>query len=548
MDGNAIADRRRAALVILDGWGYAPPGPGNAVSLADTPVWDGLWSEYPHVLLEASGEAVGLPPEVMGNSEVGHLTLGAGRIVYQDLSRINRAIADGSFFANRALTKLMDGVVARRRAVHLMGLLSDAGVHSVLGHLRALVSMAQRSRAEHVYIHAFTDGRDTSPTAGERYVEEIEAFLAEEGVGAFATVSGRYYAMDRDRRWERVRLAYDALVHGRGLRAVSAGAAVRESYARDETDEFILPTIVSDDPRSRIRDGDGVVFFNFRPDRARELSASLTRPEFTSFDRGGPPPRIDFVGMTEYDPKLGLAVAFPKEEPRNVLAEVVSRAGLTQLHIAETEKYAHVTFFFNGGREDPFPGEVRRLVPSPSDVETYDQKPAMSAYEVAQQFEEIMAEEPVDLVVLNFANPDMVGHTGNLQATVEAVSHVDRCLGRVLRVLERVGAKIMVTADHGNAEEMIEADGDYSTAHSMNKVPLILLERGAVLRDGAGLADVAPTLLNFLGLDRPEEMTGRDLCGECIEYTKRPLDGNLPTTMKQGANGGRQGLTEMRER
>ena len=511
MDAEKDSARRRAALVILDGWGYAPPGPGNAISLADTPVWDALWSEYPHVLLEASGEAVGLPPGVMGNSEVGHLTMGSGRIVYQDLSRINRAIADGSFFENAALRALMDGVVARSGAVHLMGLLSDAGVHSVLGHLRALVTMARRSGVGRVYIHAFTDGRDTSPTAGQGYVDDVEAFLAEEGIGAIATVSGRYYAMDRDKRWERVKKAYDALVHDQGLRAVSAGAAVRESYARDETDEFIQPTIVSDDPRSRIRDGDGVVFFNFRPDRARELSAALTRPELRSFDRGGPPPRIDFVGMTEYDPKLGLAVAFPKEEPKNVLAEVVSRAGLTQLHIAETEKYAHVTFFFNGGREEPFPGEIRRLVPSPKDVETYDQKPAMSAYEVAQQFEEIMAEEPVDLVILNFANPDMVGHTGNLAAAVEAVTHVDRCLGRVLGVLQRAGASVMVTADHGNAEEMIEADGDHSTAHSMNKVPLVLLERGAVLREGAGLADIAPTVLGFLGLDTPEEMTGTDL-------------------------------------
>jgi 2,3-bisphosphoglycerate-independent phosphoglycerate mutase len=504
--------RRRAALIVLDGWGYAPPGPGNAISLADTPVWDALWAGYPHVLLEASGEAVGLPAGVMGNSEVGHLTLGSGRIIYQDLCWINRAIADGTFFDNPALAAVMDGVVARRRSIHLMGLLSDAGVHSALGHLKALVTMAHRRGVDRLYVHAFTDGRDSSPTAGEGYVDELEAFLAAEGLGSIATVSGRYYAMDRDRRWERVKLAYDALVHGKGLRVSSAAAAVRDSYGREETDEFIQPTIVSDDPGSRIGDGDGVIFFNFRPDRARELTATLTQSEFTGFDRGGPRPQIDFVGMTEYDPSLGLAVAFPKEEPRHVLAEVISTAGLTQLHIAETEKYAHVTFFFNGGREEPFPGEIRRLIPSPKDVETYDQKPAMSAYEVAQCFERTMVESPVDFVVLNFANPDMVGHTGNLSATIEAVEHVDRCLGKVLRVLAEVGAKVIVTADHGNAEEMIEADGSSDTAHSTNKVPLVVLEGEVELREGAGLSDVAPTLLCFLGLKVPAEMTGRPLC------------------------------------
>ncbi len=503
--------RRRAALIILDGWGYAEPGPGNAISLADTPVWDALWAQYPHVLLEASGEAVGLPPGVMGNSEVGHLTLGSGRIIYQDLSRISRSIADGSFFDNPVLTALMDGVRARSTSLHLMGLLSDGGVHSAMAHVKALVTMARRHGITRLHIHAFTDGRDTSPTAGECYVAELVDFLHEEGVGGIATVSGRYYAMDRDKRWERLKIAYDALVHDVGLRASDAASAVRESYARGETDEFILPTIVSADPASRIGDGDGVVFFNFRPDRARELSAALTVTDFTCFDRGGPPPLIDFAGMTEYDPRLDLAVAFPKEEPRNVLAEVVSDAGLTQLHIAETEKYAHVTFFFNGGREAPFPGEERRLVPSPKDVETYDQKPAMSAYEVAQAFEEIMVADPKDFVVLNFANPDMVGHTGNLAAAIEAVQHVDRCLGRVLRVLENLEAKVVVTSDHGNVEEMLEASGDRCTAHSMGKVPLILLERDAVLREGAGLSDVAPTLLRFLGLETPEEMTGRSL-------------------------------------
>ena len=503
---------RRAALVVLDGWGYAPPGPGNAISLANTPVWDALWSDYPHVLLEASGEAVGLPPGVMGNSEVGHLTLGSGRIIYQDLSLINRAITDGSFFHNRALASVMDGVVVRGTSLHLMGLLSDAGVHSVLGHLRALVTMGKQHGVQRLYIHAFTDGRDTAPTDGEGYAAEIESFTRSEGLGIIATVCGRFYAMDRDRRWERLKLAYDALVHGAGLRAADAVAAVRESYARGETDEFILPTIVAEDPLSRIRKGDGVIFFNFRPDRARELSAALTQEHFDGFDRGGPPPGVDFVGMTEYEVSLGLPVAFPKEEPRHVLAEVISEAGLTQLHIAETEKYAHVTFFFNGGREEPFPGETRRLIPSPKEVDTYDQKPAMSAYEVADCLERTIAEQPFDFVVLNFANPDMVGHTGNLAATIQAVEIVDRCLGRALRVLEGEGAKVIVTADHGNAEEMLESDGTIDTAHSLGRVPLLVLAACSPLREGAGLSDVAPTLLSFLGLEAPPEMSGRSLC------------------------------------
>jgi 2,3-bisphosphoglycerate-independent phosphoglycerate mutase len=513
MPNESRTGRRRTALVIWDGWGCAPPGPGNAISLADTPVWDALWTRYPHGLLEASGEAVGLPPGVMGNSEVGHLTLGSGRIIYQDLSRINRAIKDGSFFENAALGAVMDGAIARGQPIHLMGLLSDAGVHSALGHVRALVEMAHRRGAQKIFIHAFTDGRDTSPTAGEAYVDELEDFLGAEGAGEIVTVSGRYYAMDRDRRWERVKLAYDALVHGRGHRASDAAAAVRESYARGETDEFILPTVVTDDPDTRIRDGNGLIFFNFRPDRVREMAAALTQDNFANFDRGGAPPALDVVGMTEYDPKLGLAVAFPKEEPRNVLAEVVSAAGLTQLHIAETEKYAHVTFFFNGGREEPFPGERRRLVPSPKDVATYDQKPAMSAYEVAECFEKTMAEDPVDLVVLNFANPDMVGHTGDIPATVEAIQHVDRCLGRVLKVLQGAGAKVIVTSDHGNAESMLEPNGDVNTAHTTAKVPLLVLDEGVTVRDGAGLADVAPTILCFMGLEVPAAMTGRPLCG-----------------------------------
>jgi 2,3-bisphosphoglycerate-independent phosphoglycerate mutase len=509
--GQTDQGHRRAALIILDGWGQAAPDAGNAIAIANTPVWDTLWADYPHELLEASGEAVGLPHGVMGNSEVGHLTLGSGRIIYQDLSRINRAISDGSFFANPVLARLMEGVALRGRPLHLMGLLSDAGVHSAKAHLEALVRMARERGVSKLYVHAFTDGRDTSPDAGAGYIRDLRAYLKAQGLGEVATVSGRYYAMDRDKRWDRVKLAYDALVHGEGLREADGSAAVLASYARDETDEFILPTVTCDAPESRIGDGDGVVFFNFRPDRARELSAALTQNEFASFERGGTRPQVDFAGMTEYEASLHLAVAFPKEEPRNVLAEVVSDAGLTQLHIAETEKYAHVTFFFNGGREAPFPGERRKLVPSPKDVETYDQKPQMSAYAVASALEDIMAADPVDLVVLNFANPDMVAHTGNIPATIKAIEHVDRCLGEVLEILAGVGAKVIVTADHGNAEEMLQPDGSMSTAHSTDKVPLIVLEHGISLREGAGLADVAPTLLRFLGIAKPEAMTGQPL-------------------------------------
>jgi len=460
---------------------------------------------------------VGLPPGIMGNSEVGHLTLGSGRIILQDLSRINGAIADGSFFENEPLLQAMRKAKERSGSVHLMGLLSNAGVHSSLGHLKALVKMARLNGVRDVFVHAFTDGRDTSPSSGQGFMLELAAFLKAEGVGRVATVAGRYYAMDRDRRWSRVERAYRALVHGDGLSAADGLTAILESYARDETDEFVQPTVVGDWAASRIRTGDSVIFFNFRPDRARELSAALTCTDFGEFDRGGPPPAISFVGMTEYDPDLGLAVAFPKQEPRHVLAEVLSEAGMTQLHIAETEKYAHVTFFFNGGHEEPFAGETRTLIPSPRDVATYDLKPAMSAYEVVDALEAIVAADPPNFTLVNFANPDMVGHTGDIEATVEAIGHVDRCLGRVVEILGSVGARMIITSDHGNAEAMLEPDGDANTAHSLANVPAIVLEKGLTLRQLGGLSDVAPTLLRFLGLDIPPEMTGTPLFEERVQ-------------------------------
>jgi 2,3-bisphosphoglycerate-independent phosphoglycerate mutase len=504
-----VAAVKRAALIILDGWGDAPAGPGYAISLADTPVWDSLIKRYPQVLLEASGEAVGLPAGVMGNSEVGHLTIGSGRIIHQDLSRINHAIADGSFFENEVLRAAMDGAVQHGKAVHLMGLLSEGGVHSSIAHVKSLVSMAHRRGASRVLIHAFTDGRDTSPTAGEGYVEDLQLFLEQEGLGNIVTIAGRYYAMDRDRRWNRVKTAYEALVRNKGLHAPDAMTAIRQSYTRNETDEFVTPTVIGEGSGTRIASGDAVIFFNFRPDRARELSAALTQEDFAGFKRGRPLPQVDLVCMTEYDARLKLPVAFPKVEPAKVLAEVISEAGRTQLHIAETEKYAHVTFFFNGGREQPFPGEQRILIPSPKEVATYDQKPEMSAPAVADCLVETVAAAAPDFVILNFANPDMVGHTGDIPATVEAVQVVDRCLGQVVEALAAVGAKVMITADHGNAEAMLEPDGSVNTAHTTNPVPLIVLEEGAKLREGAGLSDLAPTILQFMGLEIPVEMTGQ---------------------------------------
>lgn len=511
MDAEKDSARRRAALVILDGWGYAPPGPGNAISLADTPVWDALWSEYPHVLLEASGEAVGLPPGVMGNSEVGHLTMGSGRIVYQDLSRINRAIADGSFFENAALRALMDGVVARSGAVHLMGLLSDAGVHSVLGHLRALVTMARRSGVGRVYIHAFTDGRDTSPTAGQGYVDDVEAFLAEEGIGAIATVSGRYYAMDRDKRWERVARAHQLLVKGRGTPVGDALQAFDINYAEGRTDEFIEPCVVTGTdgaPIATIAPGDVVICFNFRTDRCREITQALTQVAFP--EQGMSPMALHYVTMTEYDPTYrNVHVLFRKDDLRMTLGEVVAKAGMEQVRVAETEKYPHVTFFFSGGREEPFPGERRLLVPSPK-VATYDLQPEMSAQGIVDA---IVPELRSDarLVVLNFANPDMVGHTGVFDAIVKAVETTDDCARQVVEAARGAGWSVVIIADHGNADKALNPDGTPNTAHSTNPVPVVVLGEGVKAVRAGILADVAPTMLDLLGMEKPVEMTGSSL-------------------------------------
>jgi 2,3-bisphosphoglycerate-independent phosphoglycerate mutase len=476
--------RDLVVLVILDGWGCAPPGPGNAVELAETPVFDRLWREYPHTTITASGEAVGLPPGQMGNSEVGHLTIGSGRVLDQDLQRVNRAIADGSFFENPALK----AAFARGGDVHLLGLVSHGGVHSHIDHLQALLRFAP----ERTWIHAFTDGRDVSPTSGARDLAELP-------VDRIATAAGRYWAMDRDQRWDRTQRAFDAIVNGEGEHADDPIAAVEASYARGVTDEFVEPVVI--DGRPRPKAGDAVIFFNFRPDRARQLTKLL-------LDAG-----FDVTTMTRYSDALDTHVAFGEQKVDETLAEVLAKAGLRQLHAAETEKYAHVTYFFNGGREEEWEGETRLLVPSPREVGTYDKKPEMSAEEVASRFCAELEGGGYAFAVVNFANPDMVGHTGVIPAVVEAVETSDACLGRVVETVERVGGVCLVTADHGNAETLLEADGTSPhTAHTSNPVPLVVTDEGATLREGGELSDLAPTVIAYLGLKKPLQMTGKNLC------------------------------------
>jgi 2,3-bisphosphoglycerate-independent phosphoglycerate mutase len=480
------------ALIILDGWGCAPPGPGNAVELAETPVFDGLWARFPHTTLEASGEAVGLPHGQMGNSEVGHLTIGAGRVVYQDLVRINKAITDGSFFENEALVAAFDRAREREGDVHLLGLASYGGVHSHIDHLRALLELARRQGMEQrTHVHAFTDGRDVSPTSAANDLAE----LVSEGAD-IVTVCGRYYAMDRDGRWERTERAFNAIRSADGEPADDPIAAVRASYERGVTDEFIEPVVL---PGPRLGAEDAAVFFNFRPDRARQLTQRL-------LEAG-----CDLTTMTRYREDFACPVAFVEQNVRETMAEVLAEHNIRQLHLAETEKYAHVTYFFNGGREDEWPGETRILVPSPRDVPTYDQKPEMSAHEVASRFEEEIG-NGYGFAVVNFANPDMVGHTGSIPAVVEAVETVDVCLGRVAAAVEGLGGVCVVTADHGNAEQMLEEDGvSPFTAHTVNPVPLVVTIPRAQLAAGGSLADLVPTCLGLLGIPPARGMVGREL-------------------------------------
>lgn len=498
-------------LMILDGFGEAPPSAWNAVTLAKPKFYERMREEGLFTTIETSGKRVGLPDGQMGNSEVGHLTIGAGRVLYQDLLRIDNAIEEGSFACNVALMEMVSKVRESGGKVHLLGLVSDGGVHSSDRHLSAILDvMGKEGLGERTYLHAFLDGRDTPPKSAQGFLERFAKECSDIG-GRVATISGRFFAMDRDKRWDRVKKAWDALVCGKGEKAEDCLAGIVQAYERGETDEFVLPTICGE--AVRIEDGDGVFFFNFRSDRARELSEAFLFEGFDCFDRGTWP-RVHFLTMTQYRSDFPCSVCFPPIELSNIFPEVVSKAGMKQLHIAETEKYAHVTFFFNGGREEPFPGEDRILVPSPK-VATYDLKPEMSAVEVTDRLLEALTQVPYDLVVLNFANGDMVGHTGVLEAAVKAVQTLDSCLARIVPFFCERGGLVCLTADHGNCEEMRDASGEAMTAHTTNPVPLILygdaIKGLKGLRAGGALPDIAPTLLPFLGIPTPQEMTGEDL-------------------------------------
>ncbi len=506
--------KKPTVLMILDGYGLNDNKIGNAVAEADTPVMDALMKEYPFVKGNASGHYVGLPDGQMGNSEVGHLNMGAGRIVYQDLTKITKSIQDGDFYENPELVKACDNVKANSSALHLFGLVSDGGVHSHNAHLYGLLELAKRQKISKVYVHCFLDGRDTPPMSGKEYVSELIEKIHEIGVGRIATVIGRYYVMDRDNRWDRVEKAYEAIVNGNGNRAENPVEAIEKSYEKEVTDEFVVPTVIVKDgePVGTVKDGDSVIFFNFRPDRAREITRAFCADEFDGFSREK---RIHttYVCFTEYDVTIpNKSVAFPKTKLNNTLGEYLAKCGLTQARIAETEKYAHVTFFFNGGVEAPNEGEERILVHSPK-VATYDLQPEMSAPEVCDKLVEAIQSLKYDVIIINFANPDMVGHTGVESAAIKAVETVDACVGRAVAALKEVDGQMFLCADHGNAEQLIdEATGAPFTAHTTNPVPFILINReGYGLREGGCLADIAPTLLELMGLPKPEEMSGESL-------------------------------------
>ena len=507
--------KKTTVLMILDGYGLNEKTEGNCVAGAKTPVMDKLMAEYPFVKGYASGMAVGLPDGQMGNSEVGHLNMGAGRIVYQELTRITKEIQDGTFFENPALLNAVKNCKENDSALHMFGLLSDGGVHSHNTHLYGLLELAKKNDLKKVYVHCFLDGRDTPPASGKDYVEQLEAKMAEIGVGEVAMVSGRYYAMDRDNNYDRVEKAYLAMTKGEGLTADSAVAAVAESYDRDETDEFVKPTVVQKNgaPVALIQDKDSVVFFNFRPDRAREITRAFCDDDFKGFDRK----RLDlkFVCFSEYDPTIpNKEVAFHKISVTNTFGEWLAANNMTQARIAETEKYAHVTFFFNGGVEEPNEGETRILVNSPKEVATYDLKPEMSAYGVCDKLVEAIKSGSYDVIVINFANPDMVGHTGVQEAAIKAVEAVDECVGKAVDAIKEVDGVMFICADHGNAEQLVDYEtGEPFTAHTTNPVPFILVnyKEGYGLREGGCLADIVPTLIEIMGKEQPAEMTGKSL-------------------------------------
>ena len=506
--------KKPTVLLILDGYGERKEKDGNAIALANTPVMDKLKKEFPYVEGQASGLFVGLPDGQMGNSEVGHMNMGAGRIVYQELTRITKAIEDGDFFENKALKEAVEHCKKENSALHFMGLVSSGGVHSHIEHIYGLLELAKREGLKKVYLHAFLDGRDTPPDSGKSFLMDVEKKMQELGVGEIATISGRYYAMDRDKNYDRVEKAYRAMVDGTGEKASSVEEAIDASYAKKVYDEFVLPTVIEKDGAVHtVSDGDAMIFFNFRPDRAREICHAFCDDEFNFFNRG-PRKKVFFVCFTDYDPTIpNKRVAFEKEEIHNTLGEVVSNLGKNQLRIAETEKYAHVTFFFNGGKEEPYKNEDRILVPSPKEVPTYDLKPEMSCYTVTEKLTEAIRSGKYDLVVANFANPDMVGHTGVLSAAIKAIEVVDECMGKVVDAVESMHGNLFILADHGNADIMIdEKTGEPYTAHTTNPVPFILVsEEKHKLREGGCLADVAPTLLELMGIPQPKEMTGKSL-------------------------------------
>ena len=508
--------KKPVVLMVLDGYGLNDRTEGNAIAMAKTPVMDKLMAECPFVEGAASGLAVGLPDGQMGNSEVGHMNIGAGRIIYQDLTRITKAIEDGDFFENKGLLKAMENCKKNDSDLHLWGLLSDGGVHSHITHLYGLLEMAKKQGLSKVYVHAFLDGRDTPPASGKDYLVQLQEKMDEIGVGKIASNSGRYYAMDRDNNWDRVEKAYDSLVKGEGVKATSAIKAMEESYANNVTDEFVLPTVVTSEdgtPLSVVKKGDSVIFFNFRPDRAREMTRAFCDDKFTGFEREFLD--LTFVCFKDYDETIpNKTIAFEKESIENTFGEYLAKCGKKQLRLAETEKYAHVTFFFNGGVEDPNVDEFRLLVNSPKDVATYDLKPEMSAPEVGVDLVEAIKSDKYDVIVINFANPDMVGHTGVIPAAVQAVERIDELVGEAVEAVKEVGGAMFICADHGNAEKMIDYEtGEPHTAHTTNPVPFILVnaDPSFKLREGGCLADIAPTLLELMGLEQPKEMTGKSL-------------------------------------
>ena len=508
--------KKPVVLMVLDGYGLNEKTEGNAIAMANTPVMDKLMAEYPFVKGNASGLAVGLPDGQMGNSEVGHMNIGAGRIIYQDLTRITKDIEDGTFFENKVLLQAIENCKKNNSDLHLWGLLSDGGVHSHNSHLYGLLEMAKKNGLENVYVHAFLDGRDTPPASGKDYVQQLEDKMKEIGVGKIASLSGRYYAMDRDNNWDRVKLAYDSLVTGEGVKATDAVKAVEDSYVNDKTDEFVLPTVITDEngqPLALVKDGDSVIFFNFRPDRAREITRAFCDDKFTGFERDFL--KLTYVCFKDYDETIpNKLVAFEKEEIKNTFGEFLAAHGKKQLRLAETEKYAHVTFFFNGGVEDPNVDEFRLLVNSPKDVATYDLKPEMSAPEVGMDLVEAIKSDKYDVIVINFANPDMVGHTGVIPAAVKAVERVDSLVGDAVQAVKDVDGVLFICADHGNAEKMIDYEtGAPHTAHTTNPVPFILVNADPSwkLREGGCLADIAPTLIEVMGMEQPKEMTGKSL-------------------------------------